>query len=111
MLKVSPSMLDLVARRFRLLGEPMRLRIVQSLMTGEKSVNEIVEATEASQSNISKHLQALSEGGLLARRRAGNNIYYSIADQSLFKLCDLMCKSTQKEALLRLEELRPKRSA
>lgn len=109
MLNVSPCMIDMVARRFRLLGEPMRLRILQALMTGEKTVNEVVEATEASQSNVSKHLTALTAGGLLGRRREGNSIYYFIADKTIFKLCDLMCESTEREARARVEELRPRK--
>lgn len=109
MRNLSPGMMTLVARRFRLLGEPMRLRIVQALMGGEKSVNEIVEATEATQSNVSKHLQALAEGGLLGRRRDGNTIYYFIADRVVFRLCDLMCASAEKEAKSRLQELHPRK--
>lgn len=109
MLNVSPGMMDLVAHRFRLLGEPMRLRILQALMSGEKSVNEIVKVTEASQSNVSKHLSALTGSGLLGRRRAGNNIYYFIADKVVFKLCELMCASTQREAKARFDELRPRK--
>jgi DNA-binding transcriptional ArsR family regulator len=109
MLHVSPGMMELVARRFRLLGEPMRLRILQALVSGEETVNGIVEATAASQSNVSKHLAALTDGGLLGRRRAGNNIYYFIADKIVFKLCDLMCESTQREAKARLDELRPRK--
>lgn len=110
MQNVTPAMLELVARRFRLLGEPMRLRIVQSLMSGERTVNGIVQAIEASQSNVSKHLQALTEGGLLGRRRDGNNIYYFIEDKAVFKLCDLMCESTRRDAKTRLQELKPRKS-
>jgi DNA-binding transcriptional ArsR family regulator len=111
MRNVSPGMLELVARRFRLLGEPLRLRIVQALMDGERSVGQIVEVTEASQSNVSKHLQALSDGGLLGRRRAGNSIYYFIADKVVYKLCELMCASAAREAKARFEVLRTKRPA
>ena len=104
-------MLETIARRFRLMGEPLRLRIVQSLMARERTVNEIAEATEASQSNVSKHLQALSEGGLLGRRRAGNSIYYFIADRVVYKLCDLMCESARRDAQARLQELKPRKTA
>jgi len=110
MRNVSAGMLESIARRFRLLGEPMRLRIVQSLLPGERTVNEIVEATEASQSNVSKHLHALTQGGLLERRREGNNIYYSIADKVVFKLCDLMCASAERQARARVEELKPRKT-
>ncbi|HSM87380.1 MAG TPA: metalloregulator ArsR/SmtB family transcription factor, partial [Candidatus Limnocylindrales bacterium] len=78
-------MTELVAQRFRLLGEPMRLRILQALESGELSVNEIVAGLRSSQPNISKHLQALCQGGLISRRRDGLNIFYSIADPMVFK--------------------------
>jgi len=109
--RLSPGMLERIAQRFRLLGDPLRLRIVQALMPGERAVNDIVVATAASQSNVSKHLHALSEGGLLARRRAGNSIYYSIADKVVYKLCDLMCASAEREARARLQMIKPRKSA
>ena len=90
---LSEKMTELVAQRFRLLGEPMRLRILQTLESGEKSVNDIVAALETSQPNVSKHLQALCQGGLLSRRREGLNAYYRIADPMVFRLCDLVCRS------------------
>jgi DNA-binding transcriptional ArsR family regulator len=108
---LTPAMLGPIARRFRLLGEPLRLHIVQSLMAGEKAVSEIVEATEASQSNVSKHLHALTAGGLLGRRRVGNSVYYFIADRVVFKLCDLMCASARRDARARLLELQPRKTA
>jgi len=95
----------LVAKRFRLLGEPMRLRILEVLKDGEKPVNDIVELLEGSQPNISKHLKALCEDGLLDRRREGLNICYSIADPMVFKLCELVCNSAAQYARLQMAEL------
>jgi DNA-binding transcriptional ArsR family regulator len=86
-------MLTLIARRFRLLGEPQRLRILQALEKGELSVGALSEATQASQPNMSKHLAALYNGGLIDRRRDGNNVLYAIIDPIVFKLCELMCHS------------------
>ena len=80
-----------IARRFRVLGEPQRLRILSALESGEKSVNEIAGALDATQSNVSRHLSALSQAGLVNRRRAGTNAYYSIADPVVFRLCELVC--------------------
>jgi DNA-binding transcriptional ArsR family regulator len=99
---LSTTMLEVVARRFRLLGEPMRLRILQLLEHGELSVNQLVEQLGSSQPNISKHLQALAHGGLISRRRDGLNTFYAIADPTIFKLCDLVCHSAtaQTRALL-----------
>ncbi len=98
-------MVELVARRFRMLGEPQRLRILQVLESGEKAVGQIVEILRGNQPNISKHLQALNEAGLVGRRREGNSIFYSIADPVIFKLCELVCRSATEEARGRLEEL------
>ena len=106
-LKLTDTMTEVVAQRFRLLGEPMRLRILQLLEAGERPVGEIVETLKSSQPNISKHLQALCQGGLIRRRREGLNIYYAIADPMVFKLCDLVCQSATEHTRARLLELAP----
>ncbi len=90
-------MMDLVARRFRTLGEPYRLRLLQQLEEGEKTVGELVANLEGNQPNVSKHLQILHDAGLVERRRAGNSILYAISDPMVFELCALVCRSeTQK---------------
>lgn len=83
----------MIAARFRVLSEPMRLRILHALGDGEMTVGELVEAVEAGQANTSKHLGILHESGLVARRKEGLNVYYRVADESIFKLCDLVCSS------------------
>jgi ArsR family transcriptional regulator len=88
---MTPEALDLVAERFRVLGEPMRLRLLDALRTGERSVSELVERTGASQANVSKHLALLHGTGLVSRRREGTTVYYTLADPSIFQLCDLVC--------------------
>jgi DNA-binding transcriptional ArsR family regulator len=103
--RLNDTMTEVVAQRFRLLGEPMRLRILQLLEAGEMPVNDIVEALETSQPNVSRHLQALSQGGLIARRRDGLNIFYSITDPMVFKLCELVCNSATEQTRARLAEL------
>lgn len=98
--------LDLIASRFRLLGEPMRLRILMALKEGEKNVTELVETTGGTQANISRHLQSLTEGGILARRKEGLNVYYSVGDESIYNLCDNVCGSLQKRLNLQTKALR-----
>lgn len=116
-LSLNGKMTELVAQRFRLLGEPMRLRILHALEAGEQPVNEIVDALGASQPNVSKHLQALCQGGLISRRRDGLNIFYSIADPVVFKLCRLVCRSAEEHTRSQLAEMsapsprRPRKSA
>jgi DNA-binding transcriptional ArsR family regulator len=102
---LTEATIEMVARRFRMLGEPQRLRILQLLQSGPKSVNEVVEALAVSQSNVSRHLQALAEAGLIARKRSGNSIIYSIADPLVYKLCDLVCRSVTRQARRRLEQM------
>jgi len=102
---MSEKMLDLVARRFRTLGEPYRLRILQVLEAGEQSVGELVGALDGNQPNISKHLQVLFDAGLISRRREGTSIFYSISDPMVFKLCALVCGSEAEKSRREFEAL------
>ena len=90
-LALTPEVLELIAQRFRALAEPARLHILQTLRAGELSVGDLVHETELSQANVSKHLQQLYSLGFVRRRKEGLYVYYAIADQSVFRLCDVMC--------------------
>lgn len=92
---LSPAAIDLVAARFRLLGEPLRIRLMQALIEGEKTVGELVAAVESTQPNVSKHLRLLQEAGLIGRRQEGNSVYCFIADPTVFDLCDAVCESLE----------------
>ena len=102
---MSDKMLDLVARRFRTLGEPYRLRILQELETGERSVGELVTELNGNQPNVSKHLQVLFDAGLISRRRNGTSIFYAISDPMVFKLCALVCSSEAEKSRREFKEL------
>ena len=86
---------DLIARRFRALSEPLRVRILDVLRDGELSVNALAEQLGAGQQNVSKHLAVLVESGMLARRKDGIHVYYRIADDGVFALCDQVCGALQ----------------
>jgi DNA-binding transcriptional ArsR family regulator len=94
---VSDDALELVARRFAVLGEPMRLRLLRALFDGEKNVGTLVGLTGGTQANISRHLQTLAAAGLLGRRKEGLEVFYAIADPSIYRLCDLVCGSLEKQ--------------
>ncbi len=83
--------MELVAARFRAMGEPMRLQLLQQLESGECSVSVLAENLGATQPNVSKHLKVLQDAGLLRRRQQGNSVYYAIADPMVFELCDMIC--------------------
>ena len=98
------DLVELIARRFRVLGEPMRIKLLDRLREGEASVNELTEALDASQQNVSKHLAVLAEVGILGRRKEGTHVYYRIVDEGVFALCDQVCGSVQQQ-LRALNEL------
>ncbi len=101
---VPDELVELIARRFRAIGEPMRIKLLDRLRDGEATVNELSEAIGASQQNVSKHLALLAEAGIVGRRKDGNRVYYRIADEGVFKLCEDVCGSIQ-EQLASLSEL------
>jgi DNA-binding transcriptional ArsR family regulator len=85
--------IEMVATRFRILGEPLRIRLIQELQGGEKTVSELVDALTASQPNVSKHLRLLQGEGVVDRRTEGNLGYYFISDPTVLDLCDAVCSS------------------
>ena len=103
--KMSSKMMDLVAKRFRTLGEPFRLRILQELEMGEKTVGDLVAALDGNQPNVSKHLQILYDAGLVSRRRLGTSAYYMISDPIVFKLCELVCRGAVQKSKQEFEAL------
>jgi ArsR family transcriptional regulator len=90
---LSEEAFALIAARFRALAEPMRLKILHALGDREVSVGELVEATGAGQANVSKHLGVLLDAHLVVRRKEGLNVLYRVADESVFDLCDAVCRS------------------
>ena len=86
---------ELIARRFRVLADPLRVRMLDLLRDGELSVNAIAEQLGAGQQNVSKHLNVLADAGMVQRRKDGNHVYYGIADEGVFALCEQVCGSLQ----------------
>jgi DNA-binding transcriptional ArsR family regulator len=76
-----------IASRFRVLAEPMRIKLLERLREGEATVG----ATGASQQNVSKHLAALAGAGIVGRRKASNRVYYRIVGEGVFGLCEQVC--------------------
>jgi DNA-binding transcriptional ArsR family regulator len=98
------DLVELIARRFRVIGEPMRIRLLDRLRDGEATVSELSEALSASQQNISKHLAVLADIGILGRRKDGNHVYYRVVDEGVYALCEEVCGSVQQQ-LRSLNEL------
>lgn len=87
---LSDEELNKVALHFRVLGEPMRLKILQAVCREPRTVNDIVAAVGATQANVSKHLALLAGAGVLTRERSGQCVYYGMKDQLAVKMCELV---------------------
>ena len=90
-------LIELIAQRFRVLGEPMRIRLLDRLRGGDATVGELQEALGANQQNISKHLGILHAAGMVSRTKVGNNVRYAISDPSVFELCDQVCGGARRQ--------------
>ena len=95
---LTPEKIKLLAERFRALAEPALLHLMNALRQGERTVSELVEATGLGTANVSKHLQHLHVTGFVTRRKEGLHVYYALADEDVFRLCDLMCGRLEAEA-------------
>ncbi len=109
-LERSPEALELVAQRFRALGDPVRLRLLHSLREGERSVGDLAERLKTTQPNVSKHLRRLQDLGFVTRRQQKNTVYYALADDSVFELCDIACAPLHERLSAQAAALAPSRT-
>ena len=86
-----PEALEEVSQYFQALAEPTRLQILNLLRERERNVGELAQLCSFTSANISRHLSVLTKQGLVARENRGTSVYYRIADDSVYALCDLVC--------------------
>ena len=98
-LELSEAARERVAARFRALSEPMRLRVLERLFRSPASVGDILAHVGGTQANVSKHLALLHAAGLVSRKKAGTRTVYAIADPTLKKICSIVCRDVEREAL------------
>ena len=91
------ALADAIAQRFRVLGEPMRIKLLDRLRDGDATGHELQTATGSSQQNISKHLNVLLQAGMVTRAREGNFARYRITDESVFELCETVCGGLRRQ--------------
>jgi len=97
-------LVELIAQRFRVIGEPMRIRLLDVLRDGPRTINELTEALGASQQNVSKHVTVLAQAGIVARETEGTRVRCSIADETIFDLCEIVCGGLRQQ-VAELDEL------
>lgn len=89
--ELSGEAIELIASRFKVLSDPVRLTLVHTLGQGERSVGDLARATGYSQANASKHLSILLDAGFVARRKEGLSVFYRVSDKSIFDICHIIC--------------------
>ena len=92
-----PEALQEVAAYFQTLSEPTRLQILNHLREGERNVGELAQLCGYTAANVSRHLAMLTKHGMVAREIRGTSVYYRIADDQLYSLCDLVCGSIARQ--------------
>ncbi|MGR3278898.1 ArsR/SmtB family transcription factor [Acaryochloris marina NIES-2412] len=102
--QTSSAVLEPVAEYFKMLSEVSRLQILSCLRSGPMNGKDIIEATGIGQANLSKHLKALTQTGILSRRPEGVTVYYEISDPIIFELCELVCDRITNQLQQRAEE-------
>ena len=90
-------LVELIAGRFRVLAEPMRIKLLDRLRDGDATVLELQQAVGASQQNVSKHLGVLLNAGIVSRAKQGTSSLYSIADPGVFELCEQVCGGLRRQ--------------
>ena len=91
------ALVELVAKRFRVLAEPMRIRLLDELRSGPATVGQLQERVGASQQNVSKHLGVLLNEGIVSRTKQGTSALYEIAEPDVYQLCDLVCGGVRRQ--------------
>ncbi len=89
--ELSEEALEMIAGRFRILSDPMRLKILHTLGDKEMNVTDLVAVANAGQANVSKHLGVMLDAGIVSRRKEGLNSIYRVSDETIFELCEVVC--------------------
>jgi DNA-binding transcriptional ArsR family regulator len=103
-------LVELIAQRFRVIGEPMRIKLLDHLRVGPATVGDLSHSLGATQQNVSKHLGVLRQAGIVAREKRGNHAVYSIRDESVFELCEQVCGGLRRR-IAELEGVLPAEAA
>ncbi|MGZ4416019.1 MAG: ArsR/SmtB family transcription factor [Gaiellaceae bacterium] len=94
---LSDEVVELIARRLRVIAEPTRIKLLDRLRASEATVQELADAVGSTQQNVSKHLGVLADAGIVARRREGSFTHYRVVDESVYRLCEEVCGSVAQQ--------------
>jgi DNA-binding transcriptional ArsR family regulator len=95
---IPADLAEMIAQRLRVIGDPMRIRVLDLLRDDELSVAAITAALGTSQQNASKHLAVLHQAGIVGRRKEGTSVLYRVVDEGVYALCEQVCGGLQAQA-------------
>ena len=95
-----PEFFERIALVLKAMADPVRLRLLNVLQSGELCVGDLVERIGTSQANISKHLGVLKRAGLVSCRRDGHMILYAIEDPAIFGICGAVSQSIERRLVV-----------
>ena len=87
---IQDNLFELHADICKTLSNPLRLKIINELQEGEKTVNVLAKALGVRQANLSQHLAVLRQRGVVITRKEGSNIFYHISNSKIIQACNLM---------------------
>ena len=91
------EIVELIARRFHVLADSTRIKLLDRLRLGEATVQELTDAVGSTKQNVSKHLGVLVHSGIIARRKEGNLTHYRVVDDAVYRLCEEVCGSVERQ--------------
>ena len=96
--RLNDEVYELQSQVCKSLSSPVRLKVLDLLREGEKSVKDLVALTRVSQPNLSLHLKFLWDTGVLARRQEGTMVYYRVARPEIYEVIDIFRRIHSKTA-------------
>ena len=94
---IPEQLFPILANRLKALADPTRLRAINLLMQGERTVSEIAESLGLRHGTASSHLGVLQRAGIVMSRKDGTRAYYRITNPMVFDLCKVMCQGIRAE--------------
>lgn len=82
-------LIDFKTQLFKTMGHPTRLRILELLRTGEKTVGELQQALDIDPSSVSQQLSVMRTRQLVDARKQGTSVYYTVRDELVFDIMDI----------------------
>ena len=94
--KISSEFMQNAARVLKTLGHPDRIKIVEYLEDGEKTVGQIHRELKMQQPIVSQHLKVMHDRGIVINRQEGTRFFYALANEFIFKILDCMADAQEK---------------